>query len=121
MTWMSYGFNDRGLPTNFGSNWETLDPATGAGQISFIEAMVSIYAGSGRRLNAVHMANFPPGLTAEDFGEIRWGSNPNADGTDSLTGAGVHVTIIPIPEPATMSLLVLGGLGVLLRRRSRKA
>lgn len=31
------------------------------------------------------------------------------------------MTSAPVPEPATMSLLVIGGLGVLLRRRSRRA
>ncbi|MCP4377213.1 MAG: PEP-CTERM sorting domain-containing protein [bacterium] len=31
------------------------------------------------------------------------------------------VSVTVVPEPATMSLLALGGLGVLLRRRSRKA
>ena len=39
-------------------------------------------------------------------------------GTGDLDGYGV-LTIVP--EPATMALLALGGLGVLLRRRSRKA
>ncbi len=36
-------------------------------------------------------------------------------------GRDYTLGVVAVPEPATMSLLVLGGLGVLLRRRSRKA
>ena len=38
-------------------------------------------------------------------------------GTLSGSGLGIYGLSLPIPEPATMSLLVLGGLAVIRRRR----
>ena len=55
----------------------------------------------------------PPILTAADFGDIQWASPPGPVG---YMGS-MKVTIVPIPEPATLSLLMLGGLAVVRRRR----
>ena len=64
------------------------------------------------------LAQFAPGLTAADFGQVEWAgwAVPNAPG--GADGGWADVTIIP--EPATLALLSLGGIAIMARRRRRK-
>ena len=62
------------------------------------------------------LAQFPVGLGASDFGEVEWGGVPDLTGRGESGFADVTV----LPEPATMSLLALGGMVVLARKRRRK-
>ncbi len=48
-----------------------------------------------------------------------WAGNPGAAGSDRTFTADVDLDISIVPEPATMSLLAIGGIGVLLRRKRR--
>jgi hypothetical protein len=76
------------------------------------------------------IALYAMGLGAEDFGQgevgqqlgaVQWNATVwDETGTVATVVSGfTDVTIVP--EPATMGLLVLGGLGVLARRRRRRA
>jgi len=68
------------------------------------------------------------GTLAPDFApagiviEIAWILGEELDSFDNSFNSESNVTLTPeIPEPATMSLLALGGLAVLARRRRRNA
>ena len=64
-------------------------------------------------------AKLQKGLTEADFGEgVAWTAVPDPQSTEIDQGT---TPVVVVPEPATMTLLGLGGLLVALRRRSRKA
>ena len=69
-------------------------------------------------LNGVfEVAQWAPGLTAADFGEVEWGEVP-VPGAAGNSGFS-PVTIVGIPEPATMALLSFGALALVRKRRQR--
>jgi hypothetical protein len=51
------------------------------------------------------------------FGEITWGENPIVDGAPGSFAPNPVITIVNVPEPATLALLGLGALTLIRRRR----
>jgi len=96
-------FNDRGDISiwegrNFGGSFQALDQvATGRGDVGSL------------------LARFAPGLRAADFGQVEWA----AALASQEPGEGGWAEVTVVPEPATMTMLCLGGM-LLLRRRHGK-
>ena len=111
--------------SGYGSNFETyLNGGTSnlASGLGGNNAMEGTYSGNA---DPLHIGS-PLGLTNPDrrfFGEIQfievW-SGPTAGGmspADYSEWRGQNLDVIMIPEPATMALLLLGGVGILGRKR----
>jgi len=65
-----------------------------------------------------------PGSNANGTGQIAWGAvTVNPDGSESQTlyalssGQGIQAFVVVVPEPATLSLVALGGLAVVAFRK----
>jgi autotransporter-associated beta strand protein len=61
------------------------------------------------------------GITMDSLGQTLATSRPDASFSISRTGNNLSVNYAAIPEPTTLVLLILGGLGLMLNSRSRRA
>lgn len=73
---------------------------------------------TGGALVAMEATAGPGGLPQGDFFVTFNGANVNSEGTINFSFPGFEVQAVAIPEPATMSLFVLGGLALVRRRRN---
>ena len=95
--------NGRGQPAYWNSQYFE-------GELNCWETMFN-----GQVLSDFVFATYELGLGAADFGKVEWSANPDP----LLPGTGGFVDVIIIPEPGTMALLAIGGLGALVRRRRK--
>jgi hypothetical protein len=79
------------------------------GKLQYTDGGLNLGDGADAALGEYTLAVLELGLTEADFGEAEYGSTAGTQFTE--------VTIVP--EPMTMSLLAVGGLGVLIRRKRR--
>ncbi len=106
-----------GLTENFALEGLNVASSTGTVAIKLVDASDNS-AGAGNEALYVETLNLYAGATVETNGFNLYYLNGTIDANatvDTSGGGGIY----QIPEPATMSLLVLGGIGVLIRRKRR--
>ncbi len=131
-----WGTGDQGWlnPPHFGVSYNEHDHL-GIYQYNFyVDAADAFVQEEGTTYWLVVKANLPPGSTklfgwktsmSEPYGNNAYSGLPvNPDHyweklSDPITGEALNMAFVITPEPGTMALLVLGGIGVLIRKRRK--
>ena len=91
----------------------------GAAGVTVIDQQTLLY--TGKIVGDVETEEWTFDLSSADTSDLYLRFNTYS-GVNNDPWIGLdNVAIVPVPEPATMSLLAIGGLGVLLMRRRRRA
>lgn len=118
--------------SNAGMGWTITGLLPNTATELWIYANDSNYEGTAYTVNGVSLINPPRysgNWTLRDLGSQKngygWNMSVTTDSAGTLTGWAKQdseirgLQIYQVPEPATMSLLVLGGIATLIRRRNR--